>query len=88
MLLGTRTNSGSDAPGAVDVVDVVDDVGIEEVVVTEPPEKQQIQQTHGTDATAITATAKFNLNSAYQVASLISQTPWKEKATPFSQYLS
>ena len=28
------------------------------------------------------------LNSAYQVASLISQTPWKEKATPFSQYLS
>jgi hypothetical protein len=42
LLLGTRTNSGSDGPGAVDV-DVVDDVGIEEVVVTEPPETQQIQ---------------------------------------------
>lgn len=30
-----RANSGSDGPGAVDV-DVVDDVGIVEVVVTEP----------------------------------------------------
>ena len=44
LLLGIPTNSGSDGPaGGVDVVIVVvDEVGVEEVVITEPPETQQI----------------------------------------------
>ena len=80
MPLGTRTSSGSEGPaGSVDVdVEDVEDVGIEEVVITEPPEAQQIHPAKDwmpSDATL--------LNSACQVASLISQTPWKEKATPF-----